>query len=89
MSSDRHPLLKRAQELDGWSQHADVDPNDFISLQKYKMLLHPPENRARALHEIDAAIDASEGGNLRQTSDLVRLRRELSKTHEELLKAGR
>ena len=89
MSHDPHDLIKRQQELDGWSQHATPDPNDFILVQKAKMLLHPPENRAKALHDLDAAIDASSTGNLRQTSDLVRLRRELSRTHEEMLKAGR
>ena len=75
--------------LDGASQHYDIDREAFVSMQQAKMLLHPPENRVKALLDIDAAIDASEGGNLRQTSELVRLRRELSKTHEQMLKAGR
>ena len=52
------------------------------------MLLHPPENRVKALMDLDAAISAQDG-SLRQQSELVRLRRELGRTHAQMLRAGK
>jgi hypothetical protein len=89
MSRDPHPAIKHQAQLDGWSQHGDFDRDAFTAYHNFSMVLHGPENRIRALNQIDQQISADDGSSLRQKSDLVRLRRELSKTHEALLKAGR
>jgi hypothetical protein len=87
MSRDLHPLLKQVAERDGISQHSDLDHDDFAAVQTFKAILHGPANRIQALHELDQAIAAEDG--LRAKSKLFALRRKLSHTHEQMLKAGR
>ena len=51
--------------------------------------MNEPAARVAALAQVDAAIGQDDGTSLRAKSQLVSLRRKLSQTHEQLLKAGR
>jgi hypothetical protein len=87
--SDLHKkILEQARE-DGWSQDADVDLGAFAQVHQARMALMGPTQRMRILNNVDAAIGEQDGSTLRSKSDLLRLRRSLSHTHESLLKAGR
>ena len=88
MSKDPHPSIKHQALLDGWSQNADIDPDHFATYQQFKMVLHDPTSRMNALNQIDEQI-GNENTTLRQRSQLLDLRRRLSVTHEQLLKARR
>jgi hypothetical protein len=89
MSRELHKkILEQARE-DGWSQDADVDLDTFAQLHQARMALYGPTERMRLLNNVDAAIGEEDGTRLRAKSDLLRLRRSLSHTHEKLLKAGR
>jgi hypothetical protein len=88
---DPHYLLMRQAELDGWSpaKHGDFNHDEFTAVQQAKFALNGPEARAKSLHDLDNAIGAEDGSSLRAKSDLVRLRQDLSRCHQALLKAGR
>jgi hypothetical protein len=86
---DVHYLIKEQAELDGWNKSADINTEAFTVYQQYKMVLNRPEARVKALRDIDAAIGADDGSSLRSKADLFELRRQLKKSHEALLKAGR
>jgi hypothetical protein len=86
--TDPHPAIRHCANLDGHSQHADIDHNSFVTYQQCKAVVSPPAHRMDALNQLDAQISL-ETGSLRQRSQLVDLRRRLSHTHEALLKAGR
>jgi hypothetical protein len=85
----RHPAIKHWARRQGWSQHDEPDFDTFSVTQQYRMALSTPEDRMQALNDIDAALAAEDGTTLRAKSDLMRLRQEMSRTHEALLKAGR
>jgi hypothetical protein len=86
---DLHPVIRRAADLDGWSQHADVDIDAFTALNQAKLAMYGPQARMQALRAIDEAISTDDGTTLRSKSQLALVRRRLSYTHEQLLKAGR
>jgi hypothetical protein len=89
MSRDLHKkILEQARE-DGWSQDADVDLGHFAEVHQRRMVLMGPTERMRLLNNVDAAIGEQDGSTLRTKSDLRRLRRSLSHTHEALLRSGR
>jgi hypothetical protein len=91
--SDPHESLKRVAEGDGWSaqRHGDWSDDQFIATQKAKMLLHPVDSRVKALQDLDAVISASntDGSSRRKQAGLVRVRREMARAHEMMLKVGR
>jgi hypothetical protein len=88
---DLHYLIRQQAELDGYSpaKHGDLNHDQFTAVQQVKFALNGPEARAKSLHDLDNAIGAEDGSSLRAKSDLVRLRQDLSRTHQTLLKAGR
>jgi hypothetical protein len=88
MSTDPHPSIKHQALLDGWGEHDDIHPEAFTVFQQFKALLHSPDSRMQALNQLDNAI-GQDGATLRSKSQLVSLRRRLSQTHEQMLKAGR
>jgi hypothetical protein len=89
MSNDPHPVIRRAANMEGWSEGADIDHDAFAALNQVKLAMHGPQARMQALETIDQQIGADDGTTLRSKSQLVSLRRKLSYTHERLLKAGR
>jgi hypothetical protein len=88
MSDDTHPAIRHCASLDGHSEKEDIDHDGFATYQQLKFVVSPPAHRMDALNQIDAQISQN-SGTLRQKSELVDLRRRLSRTHESLLKAGR
>jgi hypothetical protein len=89
MAHDLHKkILEQARE-DGWSEHADINLDDFARLQQAKFFVNEPAQRMRALQAIDAAIGEQDGSSIRSKADLLQLRRSLSATHEAMLKAGK
>jgi len=87
--SDSHPAIKHWAELQGWPENSEIDKDHFAGVQQLRMVVSSPESRMKALHDIDAALTANDGTTLRAKSDLLRLRREMSKTHQALLRSGR
>jgi hypothetical protein len=88
MSKNLHPALRHCANLDGFSQDADLGPEDIAYVNAAKMMFSPPADRMNALNQIDAQI-SREDATLRQRSQLVTVRRRLSQVHEKLLTAGR
>ena len=86
MSSD-NPIIKRQALYDGWPADADVDLDQFAGVQQLKLVQLPPDQRVRAIEQVDAAI--ADDTNLRRQSELLRVRRAMAHTHEQLLKARR
>jgi hypothetical protein len=87
---DIHPELKLAASLDGQSEQ-EIDLDQFALSASVKFVVNPADLRAATLHKIDAAIDADQtnGRPLRQTSQLVSLRRRLGAVHDKLLRVKR
>jgi hypothetical protein len=85
---DLHPALRHSANLDGFSENADLGPEDIAYVNAAKMMFSPPAHRMNALNQLDAEI-GREDATLRQRSQLVTVRRRLSQVHEKLLKAGR
>lgn len=83
-----HPGIKRQALYDGWSENADVDLNDFATVQQLKLVALPPDQRVRALEEIDAAMSADDV-SVRRKSELLQVRRRMAFTHEAMLRAKR
>jgi hypothetical protein len=86
---DPHPAIRNVANTDGWSQHGDVDHDTFCTYQQAKLVMHPPASRVQVLNDLDQVIGAEDGTSLRAKSNLVDLRKKLSLTHEQLLKARR
>ena len=86
---DPHPAIRSVANTDGWSQSADIDHSDFCVYQQVKFVIHPPASRMQVLNDLDRVIGADDGTSLRSKSQLVDLRKKLSATHEQLLKARR
>ena len=89
MSKDPHPAIRSVANTDGWSQHEDIDHVTFVTHQQAKFVVHPPTSRIQVLNELDQVIGQNDGTTLRAKSQLVDLRKKLSLTHEQLLKARR
>ena len=84
-----HPKILEQYEVDGWSKDADVDSENFAALQQVKFLLSPPAARVEGLQHIDGLIAENDGASLRAKSELFDLRRKLSLTYNQMLKAKR
>jgi hypothetical protein len=84
MSDD---LIRRQADYDFFPP-GDVNREEFFNLQEAKLAFYGPSERVAAIHAIDECIDAADGG-LREVSQLVRLRRRMSDTHENLLRIKR
>ena len=82
-----HPKIKEQMALDGYSD--DVDPETFSELQRVKFLLSQPADRVAAIQNLDSLIAQPDDSTLRAKSELLNLRRKLSLTHEQMLKARR
>jgi hypothetical protein len=61
-----------------------MDPQQFRDHQSAKFLLHSPRERVEYLEQLDNLI-GSEDSTLRSRADLLLLRREMHKTHQQLL----
>ena len=88
-NEDPHPAIRNVANTDGWSQHAAVDHVTFVTHQQAKFVIHPPASRIAVLNDLDRVIGQDDGTSLRAKSQLVDLRKKLSATHEQLLKARR
>jgi hypothetical protein len=88
-NEDPHPAIRNVALTDGWSQHADIDHNTFCTYQQAKLVIHPPASRVEVLNKLDEVIGQDDGTSLRSKSQLMDLRKKLSLTHEQLLKARR
>jgi hypothetical protein len=88
-NEDPHKTIRNVALTDGWSQHADIAHDEFCAYQQAKLIVHPPESRIAVLNQLDQVIGQDDGGSLRAKSQLVDLRKRLSLTHEQLLKARR
>jgi hypothetical protein len=86
--SKLHPALRHAANMDGFSENADIDPETIAYCNSAKMIFLPPARRMEALNQLDTEI-GREDATLRQRSQLVTVRRQLSQVHERLLKARR
>jgi len=88
MSHDMPKALRDQATSDGWSQHTDPDPDSFATYQQLKALQRSPAERTAMIEAIDNEI-ANGGETLRKKAQLLDLRRRLSFTHEQMLKAKR
>jgi hypothetical protein len=86
--ADEHPAIRQQANMDGHPEKADINVDAFTSYQQFRAVLHPPRQRMDALNQLDAQL-SREDCTLRQRSQLMDVRRRLSRTHELLLKAGR
>jgi hypothetical protein len=79
-----HWIIRKTAEGDG-NDPNNVDPEQFRQHQRAKLLLHSPRERVQYLAELDASIGASDGTSLRSKAELMQLRSEIQKTHQQLL----
>jgi hypothetical protein len=71
MANDIHPLIREQFLLDGGSQDAEVNLDEFVAHQQAKMFMATPQQRAATLAKVDEAIgDESYGTSLRSRADL-------------------
>jgi hypothetical protein len=88
MSDDDHPAIKRQSLYDGWSEHADVDPETFLINQAAKMALQDREQRVATLEHVDKLFD-DPTTSLRQKAQLHRVRQTMARAHENMLRIGK
>jgi hypothetical protein len=79
-----HWIIKKTHEGDG-NDPDSVDPEAFRQHQQAKLLLYGPRDRVQYLAELDASIGAADGSSLRSKAELMQLRSEMQKMHQQLL----
>jgi hypothetical protein len=84
--SDRDPhwAIKKTHEIDGNSPHQHIDPERFRTHQSAKLLLHSPKERENYLAQLDSLI-GDDSATLKSRAELLQLRSEMRRTHEQLL----
>jgi len=81
---DPHWAIKKTYEIDGNSPHQHIDPERFRLHQSAKLLVHTPKERENYLAQLDDLI-GSDSSTLKSRAELLELRRDMRRTHEQLL----
>ena len=85
MSNDDHYIIQRTHEGDGNPRDAEINPSQFRLHQSAKFILHIPRERQNFLEQLDEAIGADDGTTLKSKAQLLQLRSEMRRTHEQLI----
>jgi hypothetical protein len=85
MSKDLHYIIKKTHEGDGNPRGSHIDPERFRQHQSAKFILHTPRERIHYLEQLDEAIGADDGTTLQAKAQLLQLRTEMRRTHEQLV----
>jgi DnaJ-domain-containing protein 1 len=81
---DPHWAIKKTHEGDGNPSDAHIDPEQFRQHQSAKFLLQSPRARVQYLEQLDSLI-GSDDATLRSRAELLELRREMLRTHNQSL----
>ena len=81
---DPHWAISKTARMDGHSANEPIDPEKFRLMQSAKLTLHSPRERENYLSQLDDLI-GDDSATLKSRAELLQLRSDMRRTHEQLL----